>query len=128
MRSTPDESSPGRRELNRLGRAAAATCWFVATACAAPAARPATGDVANAVERALESGTQTFDHSDWDGLLAAGTRDGLVDYAYMTRNRGDIDAYVGRIAAIDLSLLAPDELKALLIKFKHLDHFITEHQ
>ena len=83
--------------------------------CAAPAAQPATGAVAEAVERALARGTATFDHSDWDALLRAGTKDGLVDYEIMASRRADLDDYVARLADADVGALASDELMALLI-------------
>ncbi len=101
--------------MKRLVSATAALLCLIASGCAAPASTPATGDVANDVERALTSGTETFDHSEWDALLRDGTRDGLVDYDYMARNRVRIDAYVDRIAAVELGALERDELKALLI-------------
>ncbi len=83
--------------------------------CAAPASEPASGPVARDVERALESGTGSFDHAVWDGLLAAGTRDGLVDYEYMAAHAAELAAYVEAVAAADLRGLAAPELEALLI-------------
>jgi len=101
--------------MNTFGKAAAATFLLVASACGAPAARLATGDVANAVERAFQSGTETFDHAEWGALLSAGTEAGFVDYVYMEQNRPRIDAYVDRIAAVDLGALERSELEALLL-------------
>ncbi len=86
-----------------------------ATACAAPAAERATGALADAVDRSLRAGTATFDHSAWDALLRDGTDGGLVDYAFMAANRGRLEEYIGGLAAVDLSQLQRDELKALLI-------------
>lgn len=88
---------------------------LAAAACAAPAAERATGAVAADVERALERGGATFDHADWDALLRAGTKDGLVDYGVMAARRADLDGYVARLAAADLGALARDELMAFLI-------------
>ncbi|MFQ5669933.1 MAG: DUF547 domain-containing protein, partial [Acidobacteriota bacterium] len=86
-----------------------------ATACGAPASRPARGPVADQVQASLESGARSFDHSRWGNLLAGGTDDGLVDYRFFQQRRNDLDAYLDRIAAVDLASLAPDHLKALLI-------------
>ncbi len=86
-----------------------------AAGCAAPAAEQATGAIAEAVERSLGRGTGSFDHSDWDALLREGTREGLVDYAYMHEHRADLDVYVRRLADAELGSLESDELKALLI-------------
>jgi uncharacterized membrane protein YdjX (TVP38/TMEM64 family) len=85
------------------------------TACGAPASSPATGPVADEIRAALTSGSATFDHTEWDRLLAGGTENGLVDYAFMRSNRGALDGYLDRIAVADLASLAGDELKALLI-------------
>ena len=84
-------------------------------ACGAPESRQAEGPIADDVRVALESGTEVFEHADWDSLLARGTRDGLVDYEYFGRQRSDLDAYLGRVGDAPLGLLAPAELKALLI-------------
>ncbi len=87
----------------------------LAVACSAPASVPARGPVAEAVRASLEAGEERFDHAAWDRLLAGGTRDGLVDYRFFQRRRGELDGYLERVAAADLARLAPDELKALLI-------------
>jgi hypothetical protein len=84
--------------------------------CAAPESEPATGAIADHVRAALERGVQTFDHSDWDRLLAAGVDErGLVDYPYFQARRADLDAYLARVAEAELAALAPDQLKALLL-------------
>ena len=101
----------GRGEL----RLALAAAMVVVTACGAPASNPATGPVATEIRAALSSGSATFDHTEWDGLLARGTEDGFVDYDFMRSNRPTLDAYLDRVAGADLAGLAPDELKALLI-------------
>lgn len=84
-------------------------------ACGAPESRQAEGPVADDVRTALESGTETFQHAEWDSLLARGTRDGLVDYEAFETQRSSLDAYLGRIANAPLDRLAPSQLKALLI-------------
>jgi hypothetical protein len=83
-------------------------------ACGAPAAQRARGGVAAAVESSLAGGAETFEHAEWDRLLAGGTRDGLVDYRFMQEHRPDLDAYLGRVAAARLDRLAPGHLEALL--------------
>lgn len=105
--------TPGRlvRTPGLLGLCA----LFLAASCGAPASEPATGDIAADVQLSLTSGTATFDNGAWGALLAAGTRDGLVDYAYMASHAADLDAFLARVAAVDLGSLAPEELKALLI-------------
>jgi uncharacterized membrane protein YdjX (TVP38/TMEM64 family) len=83
--------------------------------CGAPASRPISGPLAEAVQSSLESGQATFDHSAWSRLLAEGTHEGLVDYRYFQARRADLDDYLERIATADLGALAPAELEALLI-------------
>ena len=98
-----------------LGAILGVAVVVAASACAAPSAERATGAVAEAVERALASGTASFDHSDWDALLRVGTSGGLVDYAVMAGRRAELDGYVARLAKADLATLERDELMALLI-------------
>jgi hypothetical protein len=83
--------------------------------CAAPESAPATGPVADQVQTAMSSGRETFDHSAWDELLRQGTRDGLVDYGFMKEHRPQLDAYLERVATVDLSALTGAHLEALLL-------------
>ena len=83
--------------------------------CFAPKAKPVGGPIEQQLTAALESGSERFDHSPWDELLAAGTVDGFVDYGYMAERRADLDAYLDAIADADLSALDADHLEALLI-------------
>lgn len=94
------------------GLLAALVVW---SACSAPASERATGELAAAMERSLAGGTASFDHSLWDSLLASGTNDGFVDYAYMAGRADDLSAYISSLAAVDLGSLAPPDLMALLI-------------
>ncbi|MCZ6825786.1 MAG: VTT domain-containing protein, partial [Gemmatimonadetes bacterium] len=95
---------------------AVAVCLALAvSSCGAPPSERATGPVAAAVESALASGTETFDHSVWDRLLAEGTRDGLVDYPYFQGHRGELESYLEAVAGADAAALAPAHLQALLI-------------
>ncbi|MDX1384204.1 MAG: DUF547 domain-containing protein [Thermoanaerobaculia bacterium] len=71
--------------------------------------------MAEDVRTALASGTRDFDHSLWDQLLAAGTRDGLVDYAYFAGRREDLTRYLEAVAAAPLAELEASQLEALLI-------------
>ncbi|MDP2496441.1 MAG: VTT domain-containing protein [Candidatus Palauibacterales bacterium] len=87
----------------------------IAAACGAPASQQATGPVADAVRASMDSGTATFAHDRWDGLLAGGTERGLVDYRYFQEHRDRLDAYLERVAEADLAGLAPSHLEALLI-------------
>lgn len=88
---------------------------MVSTTCAAPASRPATGAIADQVRAALASGSAGFDHSAWNGLLAASVHDGRVDYPYLQDHRAELDAYLQRIAEANLATLSRDALEALLI-------------
>lgn len=87
----------------------------LAIGCGAPASKPIQGEIAEAVERSIEAGSGTFDHSIWDRLLAEGTKNGFADYRYFQKNRSDLDAYLDAVARADLGSLAPKELHALLI-------------
>lgn len=84
-------------------------------ACTAPASRPAEGAIAEQVAASLASGDEDFDHALWTRLLAEGTQEGMVDYAYFQEHREELDAYLERLAGTDLAALAPGELEALLI-------------
>lgn len=88
------------------------TAW---SGCIVPRADPASGALGAAIERALTSGTATFDHSVWGGLLHEGTEGGLVDYKIMQSRRQELDAYVESVAQVQLDRLERNELKALLI-------------
>jgi hypothetical protein len=88
---------------------------FAAASCFAPRSTPAEGAIADQVQASFDSGTESFDHSTWDHLLAEGTEDGLVDYGYMMEHRGELDDYLDRVAHADLASLAPSELEALLM-------------
>jgi hypothetical protein len=88
---------------------------ILAASCGAPAPGRATGEVAGAVEASLSGGEERFGHEEWDRLLAAGTRGGLVDYGVMGARRAELDAYLERVAAASLARLAPAHLEALLI-------------
>ncbi len=83
--------------------------------CGGPAARKARGEVAETVAASLEGGSSGFDHAEWSRLLAAGTKDGLIDYRFMQEHRGDLEAYLQRVGTTKLDELAPSHLEALLI-------------
>ncbi len=114
-----DETTSRSKSVPRPRRAphghVAAVVVAVMVACGAPASQEATGPVADDVRAALASGEERFTHEGWDRLLAGAVRDGLVDYPYVQRHRGELDAYLERVAGADLASLAPDHLKALLI-------------
>lgn len=76
---------------------------------------PARGALADEMRASIASGRGRFEHPDWSRLLAAGTRDGLVDYRFFQRHRADLDGYLARIADADLGNLAPAHLEAFLI-------------
>jgi uncharacterized membrane protein YdjX (TVP38/TMEM64 family) len=102
--------------MRNSSRAAARLLLVIGvSACGAPVSEPATGRVAEDVRASLEGGSQTFDHGAWDRLLAAGTKDGLVDYPYFQEHAGELDAYLDHLAEADAADLRPHHLKALLI-------------
>ncbi len=81
----------------------------------APKAEPARGDLAEQVRSAIENGTETFDHTAWDDLLAQGTLDGMVDYELFRHREDELDSYLETLADARLDTLSRDELMALLI-------------
>jgi Protein of unknown function, DUF547 len=84
--------------------------------CAAPRSKAAKGAIADQVQAALARGKQRFDHRAWSSLLAGGVDEhGRVNYRFFQTRRADLDRYLGAVAAVDLSRLAPAELEALLI-------------
>ncbi|HVR28415.1 MAG TPA: DUF547 domain-containing protein [Thermoanaerobaculia bacterium] len=114
MPGSPHSRTPGRR----LAAASVVLLASVPTfaACSAPRSRAATGPIAQQVEAAITSGTESFDHAEWDRLLAGGIDDrGFVDYAFFQDHRADLDRYLAAIAEVELSTLAPDHLLALLL-------------
>lgn len=88
---------------------------LVPLACGAPQARPLEGPVADDVRAALEYGTESFEHQEWDVLLRSAVHDGLVDYGHVREHRSELDSYLRRVAEANLASLAPSHLKALLI-------------
>jgi hypothetical protein len=92
-----------------------AALLVASSASCAPASKPASGPIAEQVQASLAGGRASFDHAEWDRLLAAGTRDGLVDYAHFREHRSRLDAYLARVAEADLGSLEPAHLEALLI-------------
>lgn len=83
-------------------------------ACA-PASKPAEGPIGDQIQAAIESGTGTFDHTDFSALLGEGVVDGLVDYEVFDDSRAQLDAYLDRVANANLASLSRDHLMALLI-------------
>jgi len=88
---------------------------LAAAACGAPASERATGAVAADMDRALATGSGSFENGLWGSILAGGVRGGLVDYAYVATREADLSAYLSAVASVDLGSLAPPELEALLI-------------
>jgi len=95
--------------------AVTAVLIFSLAACGGPASVPAVGSVATEVRASLDSGKESFDSSDWGRMLAAGTHSGLVDYGWFAEHRGDLDAFLARVAAARLGALSSPHLEALLI-------------
>ena len=96
--------------------AAAIALLTALPAGAAPRSKAATGAIAEQVKSAIAGGTQRFDHRAWSTLLAGGVdQHGQVNYRFFQTRRADLDRYLGALAAVNLSKLAPAELEALLI-------------
>ena len=87
----------------------------LSSACGAPSAERATGDVARAVEASLRGGTGRFEHAGWGRLLEKGTAGGQVDYGFMRDHRADLAAWLKAAGDASLERLAPAHLEALLI-------------
>jgi hypothetical protein len=101
--------------LRRLA-AAAGSLLLSLPISAAPPSRSATGALGAEVRAAIGGGTKRFDHTAWDTLLAGAVNEyGRVDYRFLQKRRSDLDRYLGALAAVKLSRLAPAELEALLI-------------
>lgn len=104
-----------RHPRTRTTLAAALVLAGSTAGCGAPQAEALRGPVADEVRTALDSGTATFRHGEWDALLGEAVRGDLVDYRYLQRHRDRLDAYLARVAGADLASLAPSQLEALLI-------------
>ena len=113
--STQESRTDGRRRVSTGTLTALAAGLAVLAACSAPASRRAGGPIAEVIQASLESGRASFTHEEWDQLLAAGIRDGRVDYRHFQRHDDRLQTYLQRLAAADLESLAPGHLKALLI-------------
>ena len=108
-------AAPLTRGFREISACAVVLAAGLSSACGAPSAERATGDVARAIEASLAGGKDRFDHSAWDRLLAGGTKDGLVDYRLMLEHRAGLQAYLQAAAEARLDRLAPHHLQALLI-------------
>lgn len=97
-----------------LPRLFALSALGLAASCA-PRAEPAKGPIGEQVQAAIAAGTESFDHSSFDALLADGVRDGLVDYEVFAQRREQLQSYLDDVAAADLETLHRDHLMALLI-------------
>lgn len=87
-----------------------------AVACAASTARVARGPVADAVQKGIAAGRESFDHSRWDGVLRAHVdAAGRVDYAAIAGERASLDSYLADVGRADLATLSRPELLALLV-------------
>jgi hypothetical protein len=109
-------ASMPRPRRRPIAAAVLVVLFLVLPACGAPESKPAAGAVADHVQAALAGGTESFDHAAWGGLLASGVDErGWVDYAFFQERRADLDAYLTKVAAVELASLAPRHLEALLL-------------
>lgn len=75
-----------------------------------------------------------FNHDTWTAVLQRFVNDrGLVDYAALAENPGELDAYIQQLAAADFDALGRDEKLAMLINAYNaftlrliLDHYPVE--
>ena len=84
-------------------------------ACGAPRAAPLGGDIGSVLERGIESGSEQFDHSEWDELLSKNVRNEgrRFDYVGLKAEEDKFNAYLQAIASAELSQLASREIQAL---------------
>ena len=85
--------------------------------CSAPKALLESGHpLTSAVERGIEKGKKTFDHSTFDRLLKAHvTSTGTVDYTALSNERAELTAYLERLKGANLADYGREELLALLM-------------
>lgn len=83
--------------------------------CGGPRAAPIGGDIALVLERGIEHGSGSFDHSTWDELVGRHVRnDGRrFDYTGLKADEDELDAYLRDIATVELASLAASEIQAL---------------
>ncbi len=87
----------------------------LSVACGAPRAAPIGGDIASVLERGIENGSESFDHSAWDELVQSHVRNEgrRFDYLGLKTEQDKFEAYLQDIATADLSVLASPEIQAL---------------
>lgn len=85
--------------------------------CSAPSAELLDSPIIGELERGMESGASTFDHSLYDELLQAHVDQdsGLVDYAGLKAEEEKLDSYLATLGEVDLTTIDGDEQLALLI-------------
>ena len=107
-------SPPLLRPLRALLLAAA---LLVALAGCVPPAVLLDDPIVEGLRQGIASGSQSFSHAELDALLVAHVdpSTGLVDYRGLAQKRGELDAYLAKIAAADLARLPREEQLALLI-------------
>jgi hypothetical protein len=90
---------------------------LLASSGCAPKAEKIDSPIIDRLEKGMESGTKTFDHSAYDELLGEHVRqrEGLVDYAGLDEDEEKLDSYLESIASADLASLGREEQLALLI-------------
>jgi hypothetical protein len=83
----------------------------------APRAVALQGKAADEVSKGIQSGKRFFDHRRFDHVLKIHVRDmgSRFDYASLSMQPGELQAYLNSLAAVRLSDLGRDELLALLI-------------
>lgn len=93
------------------------TAWMATAGCPAPEAQRIGGDIAETLETAFETGTESFDHTAWNKILEKHVRQKgrRFDYAGLKKEESKLDEYLEHLARVDLATLAPSALKALFI-------------
>lgn len=87
------------------------------SASCAPRAREIRGDVAEEIRRGIAGGTESFDHSAFDALLAKHVDEEAfrVDYRGLKQDEAALDAYLAALGSARLATLGRDDLFALFL-------------
>lgn len=105
------------RLAGKLGAVCAALVTASLFACSAPAAEVLDSPIVEEMKEGRQSGSASFDHSEFDALLDehVDLDKGRVDYAGLKEDREKFDAYLDKIAEVEIEELGEDEQLALLI-------------
>lgn len=87
-----------------------------AAGCGAPRSTAIDGEIRACIDAALMHGTAAFDHTTFSTLLSRFVDErGLVDYAGLREQRGELDRYLATLASAPLCELTRPHLLALFL-------------